>query len=276
LSTLRAPSSGWSAHRILRAVNSVLKAKTLATSNLSPICSHCGDPVKGNFCGNCGTAVQRTPAADAPAGWSSAVVETIGESQSNSITSVVWQMMRAPVATVIRLAEDPGYRSHWVFLMASLSVYFMTIHIVLPRLIGRFRQETVTTGKWDFVTFQTLTVVAIFIMAPLLYYVFRAVSAQQRRPGAYLKFVTLSLAYWYLLFTALLLTIMAVAVVMTLAVLGLGQATVSDTLTTALQILAFVVFEISAVAVFALMNKRFWQLGWWPIVGITAGYVVVS
>jgi hypothetical protein len=142
--------------------------------------------------------------------------------------------------------------------------------------VARIRNETFTADKWEFVALQILTFVAILIMAPLLYYVFQAVSTRRQSPNAYLKFIALSLGYWYLLFTLLILLIIAVGVILALVLMGLGQLAAVDGLTLGLQALALASYVISAVGVFALMNRDFWQLGWRPVALITAGYIAVS
>lgn len=236
-------------------------------------CTNCGEGVTAKFCGHCGTAVAPLGAGE---GWSSLVGDAVGNAPPQSVLGVAISFSRAPVSTAIRLANDASYGGHWLFLAFSLTVYFSIIELIIPRFAGRLQNITVGRDKWDFIAFQILTLAAILIMTPLLYYVCRAISGRQPTPRTYIKLVTLGFGYWYLLLTALILCVIAGGVLTGVALSWLGHRDLYDRLLPVLPVAGFCVYEGSVIWVFAAMQRRFWDLSGWVTALLSLGYVVVS
>ena len=236
-------------------------------------CTNCGKSVTAKFCAHCGTAVAPLAAGE---GWSSLVGDAVGNAPPQSVLGVALSFARAPVATAMRLANDASYGGHWLFLAFSLTVYFTIIELIIPRFVGRLQNITVGRDKWDFIAFQILTLAAILIMTPLLYYVCRAISGRRPTPRAYIKLATLGFGYWYLLLTALFLGVIASGVSIGVVLTWLGHRNLFDSLTGALKVTGFCIYEGSVIWVFATFHRRFWALSGWGTALLSLGYVVVS
>ena len=236
-------------------------------------CTSCGEGVTAKFCAHCGTAV--APVAEGE-GWSSLVGDAIGNAPPQSVLGVALSFARAPVSTAIRLANDTSYGGHWLFLASSLTVYFTVFELFIPRFVGRLQNITVGRDKWDFIAFQILTFAGILIMTPLLYYACRAISGRQPTPRAYIKLATLGFGYWYLLLTALILCVIVSGVFAGVVLTWLGHRDLFDSLTPALKVAGFCVYEGTVVWVFAAFHRRFWALSGWVTALLTLGYVAVS
>lgn len=69
------------------------------------------------FCSGCGV-----PAAShqRKEGWSALTSEFFSSHRDNGLFAIVISFLRRPVDTIIRLTDDPTYRSHWGFLTAMV------------------------------------------------------------------------------------------------------------------------------------------------------------
>ena len=236
-------------------------------------CSSCGKPVATKFCAHCGAEAQTGEAAPPNDGWLSIAAETPVESQPHGVLAVALGLARAPMTTAMRLVDNSAYTGHWRFLLAALAVSFTTFQVVFLRALARLQNTAAPDNKWEFVTQQIVTVAAILIMVPIMYYACRWLSREQRPPRKYLKLAVLSYGYWYLLDTAMMLVLIAVAIVLALALKVSGHDTAIGPASTVLAGIGKLMEFGLVIWVVAVMNHRFWSLSWAAALVIAFGYL---
>lgn len=241
-------------------------------------CGNCGTPAKTRFCTACGAEIGHEGATRTNEGWSAVANDLVAVAPPKSIPGIALSFAKAPVATAMRLSEDAGYSGHWTFLLACLAAHFSVVNLVLPRGLAFATGTTAATGvtKWDLVIQQIVIIGAIAVMAPVLYYVCRWFSGNQRSPRAYMKLAALSFGYWYLLVTAVLLAMTALAALLFAGFKPGADAVAYSRMKLGLQIATIAAFQASVLWVVAAMNKRFWGLTWLSATMIGLGYIVVS
>src|SRR5262245_14567562 len=99
----------------------------------SGFCSNCGTALQGKFCSGCGVAA---PAQSGQEGWGAITSEFIGGHRDNSFFPVVVSFLIHPVDTIIRLTDDPAYRSHWGFLTAMVGAQLTLAYVIMPKVFA--------------------------------------------------------------------------------------------------------------------------------------------
>ena len=130
----------------------------------------CGTALTGKFCSGCGA-----PADNAAAeGWSSLANQLLSKPRPNGILSVALSFLRHPVDTIIRLTDDPTYRSQWAFLSTCLGAQLTLSYVLLPRLYSALLGVPDTADTGAVITNEIVQYVGIAILTPIQFYVCRA------------------------------------------------------------------------------------------------------
>lgn len=227
------------------------------------VCVACGKPLAGPFCSQCGT-----PAPAGGEGWGVIASELFDSQQSKGHFSTLASFLKAPVETILRLTEDPGYRQHWTFLSLALGVQFALGFLILPQLLGRFYVVPDLGGKEAVITNQIAQYLGIAILTPIQYYICRAVGSIARRPASYVKLCVLSVSFCSILSTLAILAFWIIGPATAAGGLTIDPWLLGNGLTSLLQI---------AILVFVtVVHKRFWGMKWWVAILVTLLIAILS
>jgi hypothetical protein len=232
------------------------------------LCANCGATRSGKFCSTCGA-----PAADAPAsphheGWGGITNELLSSHGSNGIFSVALVFLRHPVATIMRLTDDPTYRSHWGFLTAAVGAQLTLVYVLLPRIFSALFHTPDTANSGAVITNEVVQYVGMVILTPIQYYVCRALGTVKRSPLSYVKLCVLSVSYGALL---------AIVVALAFFAIGIFAAKTGTLIDLAALWQGLVVATMVAILIFVAASHRlFWGLSWPVAVGFSLGVAVLS
>lgn len=201
-------------------------------------------------------------------GWSAITGEFLETGHGNSMWRVFWSFIRTPVKTILRLTDDPSYRSHWGFLSACLGAQLTLTYVILPRLFALIYSAPAADSKSTIIIMQIIQYTGIAILTPLQFYVCRALGTIRRTPMSYLKLCVLSVSY-----CAILSALGAIAY------WGLGAGLISSGI-------AFDAAELGtwvnaagqlAIIVFVTMvHRRFWGMRLAVAIAVTVGIAIAS
>ncbi|MBY0560331.1 hypothetical protein [Hyphomicrobium sp.] len=224
----------------------------------SAFCVNCGTALRGKFCSGCGA-----PAAvhQDKEGWSALSSEFLSSRRDNSFFPVVVSFLIHPVDTIIRLTDDPAYRSHWGFLTAMVGAQLTLAYVIMPKIFAALFNVPNTANSATVVTSEVVQYVGMAILTPIQYYVCRALGTLRRSPMSYVKLCVLSVSYGAIVAIAVTLIAFAigVAVLKTQADIDLALVWQVLTLATYAAVLAFV----------SASHKRFWGMSWPVAIGVT-------
>ncbi|WP_339086766.1 zinc ribbon domain-containing protein [Hyphomicrobium sp. ghe19] len=224
----------------------------------SAFCVNCGTALQGKFCSGCGAPA----AADQDEqGWSALSSEFLSSRRDNSFFPVVVSFLIHPVDTIIRLTDDPAYRSHWAFLTAMVGFQLTLAYVIVPKLVAALFNIPSTASSATVVTNEVVQYVGMAILTPIQYYVCRALGTLPRSPMSYVKLCVLSVSYGSMVAIAVTLIGFATgfAVLKTQADIDLSVVWQLLTLTTYAVVLVFV----------SASHKRFWGMSWPVAIGVT-------
>lgn len=222
-------------------------------------CTNCGTALAGPFCSGCGT-----PASAAKThgeGWSALTGEFVSGPKAHGIFAVAISFLLSPVNTIIRLTDDPTYRSHWGFLTATVGAQLTLVYVIMPRVLSALFNVPDTANSGAVITSEVVQYVGMAILTPIQYYICRALGTLPRSPMSYVKLCVLSVSYGALLSIVLSLAVLtiALAVMKTGANIDLQEVVQALTMLGLVAILAFV----------AASHKRFWGMSWPIAIGVT-------
>lgn len=224
----------------------------------SGFCVNCGTALQGRFCSGCGVPV--APRQDKE-GWSALSSEFFSSHRDNSLFAVVFAFLRRPVDTIIRLTDDPTYRSHWGFLTAMVGAQLTLAYVIMPKAFAALFHVPSTANSAAVITNEGVQYVGMAILTPIQYYICRALGTLPRSPMSYVKLCVLSVSYGALLssFVSLIAFATGVAVLKTGAGIDLAAVEQRLTLLTLIGVLVFV----------SASHKRFWGMSWPVAIGVT-------
>jgi len=230
----------------------------MAGTASSGFCSNCGTALQGKFCSGCGTAA---PAHDSHEGWSALTSEFLSSRRGKGIFAVAISFLLSPVNTIIRLTDDPTYRSHWGFLTATVGAQLTLAYVIMPRVFSALFNVPDTANSGAVITNEVVQYVGMAILTPIQYYICRALGTLARSPMSYVKLCVLSVSYGALLSIGISLAVLAIAlaVMKTGANINLQEVAQALTMLGLAGILAFV----------AASHKRFWGMSWPIAIGVT-------
>ncbi len=243
---------------------------TVAGTSSARFCADCGTALQGKFCSACGSAAP-TPAAavnQTREGWTGLTSEFLTSHTSNSLFSVTLSFLRHPVDTIIRLTDDPTYRSHWGFLTAMVGAQLTLTYVVMPRVLAALFGIPATANSSAVITSEIVQYVGMAILTPIQYYVCRALGTVPRSPMSYVKLCVLSVGYGSLLSSVASLIVFAIGIAVLKTAAGIDIATIGQ---------AFGLLTTVAVLVFvSASHKRFWGMSWPIAIGVTLGIAALS
>jgi hypothetical protein len=231
----------------------------------SGICVNCGTALQGKFCSGCGAAAATHQDKD---GWSALSSEFFSSHRDNGLLQVAFAFLRRPVDTIIRLTDDPTYRSHWGFLTAMVGAQLTLAYVIMPRAFAALFNVPNTANSAAVITNEGVQYVGMVVLTPIQYYLCRALGTLKRSPISYVKLCVLSVSYGALLTSIFSLIAFATGIVVLKKGAAINLATVWQGLTlfTLVAVLAFV----------AASHKRFWRMSWPIAIGVTLSAAALS
>jgi hypothetical protein len=235
-----------------------------AEASEAGLCEACGTALTGNFCSGCGAPVDNTTAE----GWSSLANQLLSKPRPNGILSVALSFLRHPVDTIIRLTDDPTYRSQWAFLSTCLGAQLTLSYVLLPRLYSALLGVPDTADTSAVITNEIVQYVGIAILTPIQFYVCRALGTRPRTPMSYVKLCALSVSYCTIIATAVALIIFAAGVIAAKTTAGIDMQTVGLSVMSAAMLI---------IVIFVAMTHRiFWGMRRWVALAVTLAIAALS
>lgn len=231
------------------------------------LCANCGTALAGPFCSGCGTPANSSAKSHGE-GWSALTSEFVGRPKSDGIFAVVISFLLHPVRTILRLTDDPAYRSHWSFLTACVGAQLTLVYVALPRLYSALFGMPDAANSSAVITNEIVQYVGMVIMTPIQYYVCRALGSIRRSPMSYVKLCVLSVSYGALLSIVIALIYFAIVLADKKAgsILELGEVWQALALITMAAVLTFV----------TATHRRFWGMSWLIAIAVTIGAAAMS
>ncbi len=245
-------------------------AGTEAGAASARFCVSCGTALQGKFCAVCGVAAAAIASAPAqPAeGWGSLTSEFLSSHGKNGIFSVALSFLRHPVDTIIRLTDDPTYRSQWGFLTAMVGAQLTLAYVILPRIFAAIFHVPSVANSSGVLRDEIVQYVGMAILTPIQYYICKALGTRRRTPMSYVKLCVLSVSYGALLSSVVSISFFATGV----ALLKSGTAIDFATLWQGLSMLTLV----AVLAFVTMSHKRFWGMSWPIAIGVTVSIAALS
>lgn len=237
-------------------------------------CPECGKAAEANFCKYCGTALSAAERDD----WTGVVSEVTGVDDRHGVLPVLWQLLRSPVNTLMRLTEDPNYKGHLTFFLTMLGTKLFVQFAILPRLIIALGGKSDVDSAATIARENLLQYASLLVFLPLGYLIYKQVSSVPRSQRSYYKF---SLIGSGLIFTyelvALVITVVFGLIAAFLSVFILPQP-VWDALQANLVFdrLYAVFFIVITLVFYAASTRRFWGLSWPMTIGMMIAVLILS
>jgi len=224
-----------------------------AEGTQAALCANCGTTLAGPFCSGCGSPSNATAGAHHE-GWSALTSEFLNRPTRDGIFAVALSFLRRPVSTIIRLTDDPTYRSHWAFLTACVGAQLTLVYVALPRLYSTLLNLPDGANSSAVITNEIVQYVGMAILTPIQYYVCRALGTIRRTPMSYVKLCVLSVSYGALLsiITAFLFFAISIVNLKTVSILELDEVWTALAYLSMAAILTFV----------TAAHRRFWGMSW--------------
>lgn len=248
-------------------------AEANAGTSSARFCADCGAALQGQFCSACGSPARAIPASKpASEGWSGLTADLLNAHGGNGVFAVALSFLRHPVETIIRLTDDPTYRSQWGFLTAMVGGQLTLLYIVVPRVLAIFFHTPTATNSSAVLTSELVQYVGMAILTPVQYYVCRALGTNARSPMSYVKLCALSVSYGALLSGVVSFGVFVAAVVIMKTTTGPGTPPIIQEMGN-----VFALLTMAAVLVFVCAShKRFWGMSWPTAIGVTLAIACVS
>jgi hypothetical protein len=235
-----------------------------AEAGEAALCGSCGTALTGKFCSGCGAPADN----DAAEGWSSLANQLLSKPRPDGILSVAVSFLRHPVDTIIRLTDDPTYRSQWAFLSTCLGAQLTLSYVLLPRLYATMLGIPDTADTGAVITNEIVQYTGIAILTPIQFYVCRALGARSRTPMSYVKLCTLSVSYCTIVATTVALITFAAGVIAATTAAGIDVQTVGLSVMSAAMLI---------IIIFVTMTHRiFWGMRWWVALAVTLAIAALS
>ena len=231
-------------------------------------CTNCGTALVGRFCGSCGTQATTVAAKTNSDGWGAITGEFMNGPKSAGMHAVAFSFLTHPVRTILRLTDDPTYRSHWGFLTACVGAQLTLVYVILPRVYSALFNTPDGADSSAVITNEIVQYVGMAIMTPIQFYICRALGSIPRAPMSYVKLCVLSVSYCTLLgiITAFVYFGIVLADAKAGSVLDLGEVWQ-----------ALSVANMAAILVFVtLTHRKFWGLPWLRAIAITLAIAAMS
>lgn len=230
-------------------------------------CANCGVALSGPFCSGCGKRADST-ASVRHEGWRALTSEFVTRPKSDGLFAVAISFLRHPLRTILRLTDDPTYRSHWSFLTAVVGAQLTLVYVALPRLYALLFSAPDAANSSAVLTNEIVQYAGMTILTPIQYYVCRALGSIRRTPMSYIKLCVLSVSYGTLLsiMSALLYFAIIIADMKAGSILELDEVWQALSLLTMAAVLTFV----------TAAHRRFWGMSWPVAVAVTIGAAMLS
>jgi hypothetical protein len=182
--------------------------------------------------------------------------------------AVAISFLRHPVRTILRLTDDPAYRSHWSFLTACVGTQLTLAYVALPRLYALLFNARDAANSSAVLNNEIVQYAGMAILTPIQYYLCRALGSIRRTPMSYIKLCVLSVSYGTLLWIVTALLYFAIVI----ADLKAGSILELDEVWQALSFLT-----MGAVLMFVTAtHRRFWGMSWAIAIAVTIAIAAAS
>ena len=231
------------------------------------LCTNCGTALAGPFCSGCGTPANSSAKSHGE-GWGALTSEFVGSPKSDGIFAVAISFLLHPVRTILRLTDDPAYRSHWSFLTACVGAQLTLVYVALPRLYSALFNIPDAANSSAVITNEIVQYVGMAILTPIQYYVCRALGSIRRAPMTYVKLCVLSVSYGALLSIVISLLFFAIGTL----VLKTGSNIDVNAIWQGLALLTM----IAVLTFVTASHRRFWGMSWPIAIAVTIGAAAMS
>lgn len=221
----------------------------------------------GAFCSGCGTPANSSAKSHGE-GWAALTSEFVSRPKSDGIFAVAISFLRHPIRTILRLTDDPTYRSHWRFLTACVGAQLTLVYVALPRLYSALFGMPDAANSSAVITNEIVQYVGMAILTPIQFYVCRALGSIRRTPMSYVKLCVLSVSYGSLLSISIALIYFAIV----LADKKAGSILELDEVWQALALVAMA----AVLAFVTATHRRFWGMSWPIAIAVTIGAAAMS
>ncbi|RUO99987.1 zinc ribbon domain-containing protein [Hyphomicrobium sp.] len=228
-------------------------------------CSNCGAALHGKFCGACGspagTIGPSSSAEHVSEGWGSLTSEFLSSHGSNGVFAVALSFLLRPVDTIIRLTDDPTYRSQWGFLTATVGAQLTLSFVILPRVYAALFNLQNTADSSEVIRNEVVQYIGMAILTPIQFYICRWLGTRRRTPMSYVKLCVLSVSYGAILWMLASLVFFVVSVALLKNQINFDFKAFWEGL---------VVLTLLGVLVFVTAShRRFWGMSWPIAIGVT-------
>jgi hypothetical protein len=186
-------------------------------------------------------------------GWTGAVRD-IFTFEPDGALNVAIRFLRAPVATILMLANDEGYTGYWKFMLACMGAHLTFLFVLVPRFGALVFHLPAANRGAESLTIQGLQLAGFPILTMIQYYICQAFGSISHPPRAYAKLCALSVGYGWLL--TLAASILELCILIGIIAAGATvDPVVSDTIQVSAVMFASLVF-------IALSHRQFWGMTW--------------
>jgi hypothetical protein len=190
---------------------------------------------------------------------------------------IALEMTRRPGQTATRLALDPNFNGHWAFFLTGLGIYLTTFQLILPKVLARFHFEVqAPSDHAGLLTAKILSLVLVFVVAPVFYWLCRLLSRESRSLIAYLRLLMLSFGYWYFLAVALFVLWFVLCLGVSAAAILIEPANPAAIAFPIEKTLYAVLYIGSVVFTSATLTRAFWALAWLTSIAVALFYLLTS
>ncbi|MFN0218819.1 MAG: hypothetical protein ACKVP4_08415 [Hyphomicrobium sp.] len=241
------------------------------TTGEAKYCGNCGGMLAQKICPSCTPIMAhhvREPDTTGTGGWSSLPKDLLQNGEANGVFSVAWSFLRHPVDTIIRLTDDPTYRSHWSFLSACLGMQLTLTYVLLPRLSELLYGSPTTSDQSAIFTTEVVQYAGIAILTPIQFYICRALGKFRRTPMSYLKLCVLSVSYCTIISAAVAIAYVVAVVTLQRLAVAFDSMTLGNGLTS--------LGQIAIVAFVTASHRRFWGMRWLIALSVTLVIAALS
>jgi hypothetical protein len=247
-------------------------APSAETPSVPRSCAQCQGPLNARYCPACGADSDDPLNSAQDDGWGRVAKALAGTDKADGLLAAGFRLVKQPIAAPVCMALDPAdthaLKIFGLVMPAALLAFYAMPIKVMAAIEG-------TSASFDTTAIPKLMTVQwiiIIIMLPLYYYAFRWLSGTTRKPYDFFKISLLGIAG-----SAVVQVVSLVGLIILWAVtelIGIINVPETDAAMKALASGLLMASGLAAVAYYALMQARFWEIKRWLLV--FAALVIVS
>lgn len=200
-------------------------------------------------------------------GWLQAGADLIFPERDGAL-SVAWAMIKSPVVTALRLAQDGEYRGYWNFMLSAMGANLAFVYLIVPTAAKILFGAQTPDHTADQLLVQILQLSGFPLLTFAQFYACRALGTADPSPLSYVKLCALSVGFgWILLTAANVVEVMVLAGMVTTGAEVHGNEMDQS---------AALAGMAAALVFTSLSHQRFWGLSGQRAILITLAIAAVS